>query len=84
MTPDDFIKWIDQQLDFWNKAFSQCVDDMEKSYINGRLSTFYDMKTQFAYLLVTYFEVTKQYINHSQLTDNETEDKSSTFTDNLD
>lgn len=59
MTPEQFIEWIDQQIAFWNKAYTQVVDDMEKSYINGRLSTFYDMKSQFVYLLATYFKVSQ-------------------------
>lgn len=57
MTPDQFIQWIDEQIAFWNKAFSQVTDDMDKSYINGRLSTFYDMKSQFVYLMATFFKV---------------------------
>jgi len=59
MTKESFITWIDDQIAFWNKAFSQETDDMEKSYINGRLSTFHDLKSQLVHLVLSSNDTTK-------------------------
>lgn len=83
MGPNQFIEWIDQQITFWNKASSQVADDMEKSYINGRLSTFYDMKSQFVYLMATYFKVSQLLENQTIDFTSQTTEVENKFTDGL-